>query len=110
VWYNSTMKGHDEVMDEDLEKVIHELVNSLLEADFMGVQTGLGSDAVGGYRYVTFHRPMTLDGEIRVYSPGLILFRVNPSKRKNHLCASVDSAMKYIKEEFKCLQTQQDSV
>ena len=89
------MTDRDELIDEG----VNELVRVLRLTGYDGVQPGNGTDAVGSYRYITFHHP-TLDGEIRLYSPNLILFRVNPSKRKNHLCGSLKAAMKYIKEEL----------
>ena len=58
------------------EEILEDLIEALQEADLdqvYGINTGLSQDKK--YRYATFCRARTLDGEVRVYSPNWILFR-----------------------------------
>ena len=58
------------------EQILEDLIEALQEADLdqvYGIDTGLSQDKK--YRWATFCRARTLDGEVRVYSPNWILFR-----------------------------------
>ena len=58
------------------EEILEDLVKALQEADLdqvYGIDTGLSQDKK--YRWATFCRARTLDGEVRVYGPKWILFR-----------------------------------
>ena len=84
------------------EEILEELVEALQEADLdqvYGIDTGLSQDKK--YRYATFCRARTLDGEVRVYGPKWILFRTMIGGRKNrYICDSKELALKYIREEL----------
>lgn len=84
------------------EEILEELVEALREADLdqvYGIDTGLSQDKK--YRYATFCRARTLDGEVRVYGPKWILFRTMIGGRKNrYICDSKELALKYIREEL----------
>ena len=47
------MTDRDELIDEG----VNELVRVLRLTGYDGVQPGNGTDAVGSYRYITFHHP-----------------------------------------------------
>ena len=82
------------------EEILEELVEALQEADLdqvYGIDTGLSRDKK--YRWATFCRARTLDGEVRVYSPNWILFRFMKGGHKDrYICGSKELALKYIEE------------
>ena len=82
------------------EEILEDLVEALQEADLdqvYGIDTGLSQDKK--YRWATFCRARTLDGEVRVYGPKWILFRTMIGGRKNrYICDSKELALKYIRE------------
>ena len=84
------------------EQILEDLVEALQGADLdqvYGIDTGLSQDKK--YRYATFCRARTLDGEVRVYGPKWILFRTMIGGRKNrYICDSKELALKYIREEL----------
>jgi len=84
------------------EEILEELVEALQEADLdqvYGINTGLSQDKK--YRYATFCRARTLDGEVRVYSPNWILFRtMKGGYEDRYVCGSKELALKYISEEL----------
>lgn len=79
------------------EEILGDLVEALQEADLDQVDTGLSQDKK--YRWATFCRVRTLDGEVRVYSPNWILFRTMKGGHKDrYVCGSKELALKYIQE------------
>lgn len=82
------------------EEILGDLVEALQEADLdqvYGIDTGLSQDKK--YRWATFCRARTLDGEVRVYSPNWILFRTMKGDHKDrYVCGSKELALKYIEE------------
>lgn len=82
------------------EEILEDLVEALQEADLdqvYGIDTGLSQDKK--YRYATFCRARTLDGEVRVYSPNWILFRtMKGGHNDRYVCGSKELALKYIEE------------
>lgn len=82
------------------EEILEELVEALQEADLdqvYGIDTGLSQDKK--YRWATFCRARTLDGEVRVYGSKWILFRTMKGGHKDrYVCNSKELALKYIKE------------
>jgi hypothetical protein len=84
------------------EETLEELVKAMQEADLdqvYGIDTGIVKNETGNYRYATFCRARTLDGEVRVYSPKWILFRfMKGGRMERYVCNSKKLALKYIKE------------
>ena len=82
------------------EEILEDLVEALQGADLdqvYGIDTGLSQDKK--YRWATFCRARTLDGEVRVYSPNWILFRTMKGGHKDrYVCGSKELALKYIEE------------
>ena len=82
------------------EEIIGDLVEALQGADLdqvYGIDTGLSQDKK--YRWATFCRARTLDGEVRVYSPNWILFRTMKGGHKDrYVCGSKELALKHIQE------------
>jgi hypothetical protein len=82
------------------EQILEDLVEALQGADLdqvYGIDTGLSQDKK--YRWATFCRARTLDGEVRVYGPNWILFRFMKGGHKDrYVCGSKELALKYIQE------------
>lgn len=80
------------------EDILDEVVEALQEADLdqvYGIDTGLSQDKK--YRYATFCRARTLDGEVRVYSERYILFRWQKGRFiESLICKSVKEAKEHI--------------
>ena len=84
------------------EKILNKLVEVLQKKgldEVYGIQTGLADNKK--YRYATFCRARTLDGEVKVYGSKFIQIKWQRSGRwGNEVCRSLNEAKEFLEKTF----------
>jgi len=83
---------------EEIQEKLAQLCRDLDMNQVYGVLTGLETSIGKPFRFVTFCRARTLDGEIRIYGPKFIMIKSN--RTNPEIFKSYDDAVAYIKDTF----------